>query len=88
MPGKMARSGCPTAVRARRMVAAVGTAPSVAGGPENRQYSRQLGNSSGESRLISVSEFWTRSLLLPKYNSLRNLVPRNRVGQHSTLLPN
>jgi hypothetical protein len=54
MPRKMARPGCPTAVRARAMVAAVGTARRScrrAGKPPTFTPTR---DSSGESRIRKV----------------------------------
>jgi hypothetical protein len=53
MPRKMARSGCPTAVRARRMAIAVGTARQLCGRAGKPPVFTPTRVSSGESRLES-----------------------------------
>jgi hypothetical protein len=53
MPRKMARPGCPTAVRAREMVAAVGTARRSCRKARKATKSAPPWGSSGESLLIS-----------------------------------
>jgi hypothetical protein len=51
MPRKMARSGCPTAVRARRTAIAVGTARQLCGRAGKPPVFTPTRVSSGESRL-------------------------------------
>jgi hypothetical protein len=54
MPRKMARSGCPTAVRARGVVAAVGTARQSCGRPGKPPIFTPTRDSSGESRFNGI----------------------------------
>jgi hypothetical protein len=60
MPRKMARPGCPTAVRARAMVGSKSALRAgLAGGPESSQYSRQVGIHLGNPGLIEGRKWST-----------------------------